>query len=160
MRPEQKHKRLLPPEQLATIKFLSEYSSTVFFDCLPELCALGPPPKDSLIAGKLALWPTVLVLECEPSEALRAWHREVNTFLERKGFLIERHPRFQPHISLARKKPEHKLISLEGEGGFLEKQRDHFKDRPVPLTAPLLWRSQAEETGRKHWPLLSPLFKH
>lgn|GEM_PF-6086578 len=155
--PEPKLKSLHWEDFHVTIKFLSEFSSTKFFACLPELCALGKPPEDSLKAGRLALWPTVLVLECEPSEALVRWHRSVNQLLERKGFLHERHPRFHPHITLARRKPEHKLETVEA---WLREPAHcgQFEGRAIHLTAPMLWRSQAEETGRRHQPLLSPLF--
>ncbi len=153
--PDPALKFLLPVDYHVTIKFLSEFSSTDFFAGLPELCALGAPPASALVAGPLALWPTVLALECEPSAALVAWHREVNALLERRGFLRERHPRFRPHITLARRKPESKIPSLHAHLTHVEHA---FRGRPISLQAPALWQSRAEESGRRHQPLLSPLF--
>ena len=149
-------KPLLPADYHVTIKFLSKFSSTEFFGCLEELCRLGMPPANSLSAGKLALWPTVLALECEPNEELRAWHGKVNALLERKGFIQERHPRFHPHITLARRKLGQKLLETEA---YLTKVENLFSEGAIPLTAPALWKSQAEETGRRHQPMLSPIFR-
>lgn len=140
-----------------TIKFLSEFSSEVFVRVMPELVALGPPPADALRAGKIALWPTVVALECEPSLALVEWHRRVNAFLEGKGFITERHPKFHPHVTLARRRGREKL-SPELLA-VLEREADRYRGREVPLKAPCLFQSQAEETGRKHRPILSPLFR-
>lgn len=139
-----------------TIKFLSEFSSDVFVRELPGLLELGPPPSDALRAGKIALWPTVVALECEPSVALVEWHRKVNAFLEGKGFIHERHPKFHPHVTLARRRGREKLSPELLR--VLEREADRYVDREVPLRRPTLFQSQAEETGRKHRPILSPLF--
>jgi 2'-5' RNA ligase len=147
---------LLPADYHVTIKFLSEFSSTRFIAILGELCELGGPPTGSLKAGQLALWPTVVVLECEADEALRAWHARVNLLLEQAGFLRERHPQFHPHITLARRKPGAKLDAIEAH---LEFCRAEFCGTEIPLVAPALWRSQPEDTGRRHQPFLSPLFR-
>ncbi len=149
--------KLLPPADYhVTIKFLSEFSSTKFFACLEEIGGLGIPPTNLLRAGKLALWTTVLALECEPSEELIAWQARVNNLLERRGFIKERHPRFHPHITLARRKmgQEH-----PGIASYMKSVENRFNGRNVPIEAPALWRSQAEETGRRHQPLLSPIFR-
>lgn len=135
-----------------TIKFLSEFSSTIFFETLEALSALGPPPRQSLTAGKIRLWPTVLVLEATPSEELRAWHREVNALLERRGFIQERHPLFRPHITLGRRKPGREIQ-------VWAVPEDSFAGENIPVTAPMLWRSQSLETGRRHQELLSILFR-
>lgn len=146
---------LHPPDYHLTIKFLSEFSSTRFFSCLEELSALGAPPANAFLAGRLVLWPMVLALECEPSEEMRRWHGSVNTLLESKGFLRERHPSFRPHITLARRRPERKYPEAErhllGAGGL-------FAGRAITLEPPALWRSQAEGTGRRHEAILSVLF--
>ena len=145
-----------------TVKFLSEFSSEVFLRALPALLELGPPPVGVLRAGRVALWPTVVALECEPSLEFREWHGRVNALLEAKGFIRERHPRFHPHVTLARRKG--------GGGGMrpgklgddtlvaLEAAAESFAGRQVPLRALTLFQSQAEETGRKHRPILSPLY--
>lgn len=147
---------LLPSTDLhVTLKFLSEFSSDVFVRTLPELCALGPPPAKGLLAGQAAPWPTVVALECHPSPELVRWHGDLNALLERKGFLHERHPRFRPHITLARRKGvkgSHELAA------FLKEKGRALEGRFVPLEAAALWQSQAEETGRRHKPYLSPLF--
>lgn len=153
--PEPALKLLPPADYHVTIKFLSNFSSTDFFGCLDALCAIGKPPADSLRAGKIALWPTVLVLECEPTEELRIWHSRVNELLERKGFIRERHPRFSPHITLARRKAGRALPEVEAHLSGIE---SGFAGKIVPLRAPALWKSEAEETGRRHRPILSPLF--
>lgn len=153
--PDPALKPLLPADYHVTIKFLSNFSSTDFFVCLEELCAIGKPPAESLRAGKIALWPTVLALECEPTEALRAWHAQVNSLLERKGFIHERHPRFSPHITLARRKAGQALPGVEAH---LPEVELAFSGQAVPVDAPALWKSEAEETGRRHRPILSPLF--
>jgi 2'-5' RNA ligase len=145
---------LLPADYHVTIKFLSEFSSTNFFACLPELCALGAPPADSLRAGKLALWPTVLALECEPTPALVAWHLRVNVLLERRGFIKERHARYNPHVTLARRKEGWRLPEVEAA---LALSAEKFRGAPVPVEPPVLWRTQPDGTGRRHLPLLSPL---
>ena len=142
---------LHPADFHVTLKFLSEFSSERFFECLPELCALGPAPEGSLTAGKLALWPTVLALECEASPALVKWQRELNQLLEKKGFLKERHPAFRPHVTLARLKAGAKSFDLHDEG--------RFAGRNLPLRPPALWRSRPPETGRRHEELLCPLFR-
>ncbi|MGZ3694706.1 MAG: 2'-5' RNA ligase family protein [Bdellovibrionota bacterium] len=149
-------KLLLPADYHVTIKFLSEFSSTDFFACLDELCELGRPPANALRAGKLALWPTVLALECTPSEELKIWHGKVNALLERKGFIKERHPLFHPHITLARRKMGSKS---SGVIAHLQSVENIFNGRLVPLTAAALWKSQAEETGRRHQELLSLIFQ-
>jgi 2'-5' RNA ligase len=154
--PDPNLKPLLPADYHVTIKFLSEFSSTDFFACLGELSALGPPPPNSLAAARLALWPTVLALECEPGDALVQWQSQVNALLERKGFKKERHPRFRPHITLARRKPGQKLPRIEAH---LESGQKKFEGKIIPLESPALWKSQAEETGRRHQPLLSVLFR-
>lgn len=141
---------MLPVDYHVTIKFLSEFSSTRFVEILPELCALGFPSGALLRAGRIALWPSVLALECEPSEGLVKWHARVNGLLERRGFLKERHPRFHPHITLARRKREKKILVENAE---------LFLGRTVPLEAPALWRSQPDGTGRRHMPFLSPLLR-
>ena len=138
-----------------TLKFLSEFSSERFFQCLPELCALGPPPRDSLVAKQITHWPTVLALECEASPELERWQRELNELLEKNGFLKERHPKFRPHVTLARRKPETKLPAL---GVWLEKNSGAFEGRGLGIRHAALWRSRAPETGRRHEELLCPLF--
>jgi len=139
-----------------TVKFLSEFSSDLFARTIPELLALGPPPVIALKAGLVAAWPTVVALECEPTPELRAWHRRVNTLLEARGFLTERHPLYRPHVTLARKKG---LGSLSAEvAQALRAEFDRFAGREVPLRALTLFQSQAEETGRKHRPILCPLY--
>ena len=148
-------KLLLPADYHVTIKFLSNFSSTDFFGILDELCALGKPPAQSLRAGKIAIWPTVIALECEPSDELRAWHSQVNSLLERKGFIQERHPRFSPHITLARHKAGQVLPEVESH---LPKVESAFSGKIVPVEAPALWKSEPEETGRRHRPILTPLF--
>lgn len=153
--PDPALKLLLPADYHVTIKFLSEFSSTDFFACLDELSALGAPPLEGLRAGKIALWPTVLALECEPTEELRAWHARVNSLLERKGFIRERHPRFSPHITLARHKAGQTLPGVESH---LPKVASAFSGKIVPVEAPALWRSEPEESGRRHRAILSPLF--
>lgn len=140
-----------PADYHVTLKFLSEFSSERFFECLPDICALGPPPESSLTAGKLALWPTVLALECEAAPAMVQWQKRLNELLEKKGFLKERHPAFRPHVTLARLKAGAKAVPLEGEG--------RFAGRIVPLRPPALWRSRPPETGRRHEELLCPLFR-
>lgn len=140
---------LLAADLHVTVKFLSEFSSVEFERVLPELCGLGPAPVGELIAGRVALWPTVLALECEATAEMVAWHGRVNELLERRGFLKERHPVFRPHITLARRKGEKKIV-VEDAG--------RFAGRVVPLKAPALWRSQPDGTGRRHMPFLSPLF--
>jgi 2'-5' RNA ligase len=149
-------KLLLPGDYHVTIKFLSNFSSTDFFSCLDELCAIGKPPANSLRAGKIALWPTVIALECEPTEELREWHSRVNALLERKGFIQERHPRFSPHITLARHKAGQALPEVESH---LPKVASAFSGMIVPVEAPALWKSEPEETGRRHRAILSPLFE-
>lgn len=139
-----------------TVKFLSEFSSEVFLRALPELVELGPPPVGSLRAGLLAVWPTVVALECEASAEFREWHRLVNAFLEGKGFIRERHPRFRPHVTLARKKGLGNLG--EDVARALSAASDRYVGVSVPLRALTLFQSQAEETGRKHRPILSPLY--
>lgn len=153
---EPRLKPLPPTDYHVTIKFLSEFSSTDFVNCLDEICALGAPPVRSLRAGKLALWPTALVLECEATAALADWHSRINSLLEKRGFLKERHPVFKPHITLARRKPDLRLPEVEG---LLARMGDAYLGREVPLEAPALWKSVAEETGRRHLPLLSPIFR-
>jgi 2'-5' RNA ligase len=147
---------LHPADLHVTIKFLSEFSSLRFFAVLPELAALGPPPAEALRAGKVALWSSVIALECEPGEALVAWHGRVNELLERRGFLRERHPRFRPHVSIARRKEGFRLPGLETALAAIETR---FSGRPVPLEAPALWRTEPDGTGRRHLPFLSPLFR-
>lgn len=148
-------KLLHPADYHVTIKFLSNFSSTEFIACLEELCAIGKPPADSLRAGQIALWPTVIALECEPTEELRAWHGKVNSLLERKGFIQERHPRFSPHITLARHKAGQALPGVESH---LPKVASAFSGKIVPVEAPALWRSEPEESGRRHRAILTPLF--
>ena len=145
---------LFPADHHITIKFLCEFSSNEFFASLSELCALGAPPRNCLHAGQLALWPTVLALECHPSPGLLAWHSQVNALLEKKGFLKERHPGFRPHITLARKKPGRNQAAETHLKGLANR----FAGDPIPLEAPALWLSQREETGRRYQPILSPVF--
>lgn len=146
---------LMPEEYHVTIKYLSHFSSTYFFECLEDIAAVGVPPRDSLKAGALVLWPTVLVLECSASDELMAWQHQVNTLLERRGFIKNRHPLFKPHITLARR------IRLEKDN-VLEKQilelKGLFLGEGIPLKPPALWRSQAVETGRRHQDFLSLIF--
>ncbi len=148
---------LLPPSDFhVTLKFLSEFSSSIFVRTLPDLCALGPPPKNSLIVGVVALWPTVVALECECSPELRSWQLELNKLLERKGFLKERHPLYRPHITLARRRAggrgEKDIEAWLARGG------KRFEGQALPTTAPALWQSQPEGAGRRHRTYLSPLF--
>ncbi len=145
-----------PTDYHVTIKFLSEFSSTDFFASLPEITELGNPPVASLRAGDLALWPTVLALECDATDELRAWHGEVNRLLERKGFLRERHPRFLPHVTLARRTPGKRLPELEAR---LEKAHDALRGQSIELEKPALWKTEPDGTGRSHLPFLSPLFR-
>jgi 2'-5' RNA ligase len=152
---EAKLEPLAAADYHVTIKFLSEFSSTKFVECLGELTALGAPPAHALRAGKLALWPTVLALECEASAELADWHARVNALLERKGFLHERHPRFHPHVTLARRKAGFRLPAVEE---LLETSGSRFAGRAVEVGAPLLWRTEPDGTGRRHLPYLSPLF--
>lgn len=147
---------LATPDLHVTLKFLSEFSSAVFARALPEICALGPAPATALKAGKVALWPTVVALECFPCPELVRWHAELNGLLEAKGFLQERHPKFNPHVTLARVKRNDKVSPALS--AWLEENGRAFEGRDVPLEAPALWQSQAEETGRRHRPFLSPLF--
>lgn len=139
-----------------TVKFLSEFSSEVFFRELPGLLALGPPPASSLRAGRIAVWPTVVALECEATPEFREWHGRVNAFLEGKGFIRERHPAYRPHITLARLRPG------AGVGGAtsraLAAAELRYSGTGVGLRPLTLFQSQAEETGRKHRPILSPLY--
>lgn len=139
-----------------TLKFLSEFSSVEFVRCLPALNALGPPPADSLSAGNVVLWPTVVALECVPAPELVKWKEELNAVLERNGFIKERHPLFHPHITLARLRPAAK--ESRELRAWLKEHGAKFKGRAVKLCSPALWQSQAEETGRRHRPFLSPLF--
>ncbi|RZA00390.1 MAG: hypothetical protein EOP11_18370 [Proteobacteria bacterium] len=144
-----------------TVKFLSEFSSSVFFACLPELIALGPAPVAELRVGRLAIWPTVVALECEASEELREWHGRVNALLERRGFIHERHPLYHPHITLARRRgrPGMPVGELHAEtNAALLGAADFFAGRVVSLRPLSLFQSQAEETGRRHRAILSPLY--
>ncbi len=139
-----------------TLKFLSEFSSVEFARCLPELAALGPPPAATMRAGAVALWPTVVALECEASAELVSWKEALNSLLERRGFIKERHPAYHPHVTIAR-------IGAAAKGNRelaarVEERSRAFEGRQVPLVPPALWQSQAEETGRRHRPFLSPLF--
>lgn len=139
-----------------TVKFLSEFSSELFARTLPDLLALGPPPAGEMKAGQVAEWPTVVALECEASEEFRAWHGRVNALLEARGFIHERHPHYRPHITLARKRG---VGRLEAATVAALKAADlHYSGAEVPLRALTLFQSQAEETGRKHRPILSPLY--
>lgn len=139
-----------------TLKFLSEFSSVEFARCLPELAALGPPPDGFMRAGAVAIWPTVVALECEASAELVSWKEALNCLLERRGFIKERHPAYHPHVTLAR---IGSVAKGSRELADLVKERSRaFEGRRVPLEPPALWQSQAEETGRRHRPFLSPLF--
>lgn len=141
-----------PADYHVTIKFLSQFSSPRFLACLEELIAIGDPPLHDLRAGKIALWPTVLALECEAGEKLREWRARVNACLERQGFLRERHPIYRPHVTVARRKTGREPLQVAAALPGLEKT---WKGQTVPLEAPALWQSVAEETGRRHRPFLS-----
>jgi len=154
--PDPNLSHLLPVDYHITIKFLSEFSSLRFLQCLPEICNLGNPPPHAFRAGAVAIWPSVVALECEPSKEMRDWHGEVNGLLERKGFLQERHPTFHPHITLARRKENEKHGELQR---FLLERGKEFAGRMIPVEAPALWRSQPDGMGRRHLPYLSPLYK-
>jgi 2'-5' RNA ligase len=142
-----KGKKLLAPDLHLTIKFLSEFSQDSFVRTLPELCALGKPPVDFVIAGSIVAWPTVIALECEGNDSLTIWRNEVNELLERRGFIHERHPEFRPHITLAR-----------GKGIVPDAMAEAFRGRKIFLRAPALYRSEHEESGRRHREILTPLF--
>lgn len=143
------------PDLHLTVKFLGEFSTVEFHRHLDEVRALGPPPAAAFTAARLAVWPTVLVLECAASEGAMEWQRRWNETLERKGFLKERHPRFRPHVTLARWKGETPPAGLAAAVELCEHQ---FAGSSLPIEPLALYQSQAEETGRRHRPFLTICF--
>lgn len=143
------------PDLHLTVKFLGDFSTTEFYSHLDHFRALGAPPAAAFTTGRLAVWPTVLVLECVASERAAEWQSLWNESLERKGFLKERHPLFRPHVTLARWQGQ---LPPAGLAAAVEKNAGAFTGGCLPLQPLTLYQSQAEETGRRHRPFLSIWF--